>query len=254
MTTISRDTLHAYLNQFLQSDGVTDYAPNGLQVQGKNTIKKIVTGVTACQALLDKALAAKADAVLVHHGYFWKGEAPQVTGMQYQRLKALLTHNINLFGYHLPLDVHPELGNNVQLAQRLGISIKGELATATSPNLGLVGELAKATTLKNFGHQIETVLHRTPLLIPGHNRPIKTIAWCTGGAQDFIRHAANAGVDAYLTGEASERTTHMARELGIHFIGAGHHATERYGIEALGRHLAEKFGVGVEFVDIDNPV
>lgn len=250
---ISQVELTRYLNKYLNYANITDYCPNGLQVAGTETICKVVTGVTACQALLDKAVELQADAVLVHHGYFWRGENPCVLGPKRQRLATLLQHNINLFSYHLPLDLHSVVGNNVQLAKRLDIDIIARETSSQEDALVFLGSLKTPQSLAQFQQHITKTLNRTPLVIPGHNREINTIAWCTGGAQNFIEHAAHLEADAYLSGEISERTTHMARELGIHYIAAGHHATERYGILALGEHLAETFGLDVDFVDIDNP-
>jgi len=251
---VSRDQLHEYLNQYLNSVNFQDYAPNGLQVCGKGNIKTIVTGVTACQPLLDAAVKVKADAVLVHHGYFWKGESPVISGMKYHRLKTLLTHDINLFAYHLPLDAHPVVGNNAQLAKHMDWAIAGEFDTGSAPSIGLVGAPKKPCSAQVLAKQLQQILKREPLVVSPHNKPIKTLAWCTGAAQDFIEAAACAGVDAYITGEASERTFHAAQELGIHFFAAGHHATERYGVQALGKQLAELFDVSVKFIDIDNPI
>lgn len=249
---ISRDELTCYLNQALDISSITDYCPNGLQVEGRSVIKRIMTGVTACQALLEKAQAQQADGILVHHGYFWKGEAAPVVGIKKKRLAFLLNHDINLWAYHLPLDLHLEWGNNIQLAKQLGIRqtaqfMEKELA------LGFLGELSEPMSGAAFSENIMRALGREPLHISA-NRSIKRIAWCTGGAQHLVGLAAEQGVDAYLTGEASESTVHAARELGIHFYAAGHHATERYGVKALGEHLALRFGIEHQFVDIENPV
>lgn len=245
--------LSEYLDELLNCDAYSDYAPNGLQVAGRAEIKKIVTGVTACKALLDAALKEKADAVLVHHGYFWKGESPVVTGMLRERLGVLIQHNVNLFAYHLPLDGHKTLGNNAQLADRLNIRIKGQLPHQTKPSILFYGEFEKPLEKIALQKLLRDTLQRAPLYVPGHNKLIRKIAWCTGAAQDEIL-AAHGHVDAFLTGEISERTVHQAKELGIDFIAAGHHATERYGVQALGEHLAETFGLDHTFIDIDNPV
>lgn len=241
--------LEHIVNQQLNSQGFSDYAPNGLQVEGREEIKKIVTGVTACQALLDEAVRLEADAVLVHHGYFWKSEAPVIKGMKRNRLKTLLANDINLYGWHLPLDAHPQLGNNAQLAKMLGITVKGEV-------MPLVpwGELSEALTGEQLAERISKVLGREPLHC-GDNAPrlIRRIAWCSGGGQGFIDAAAAFGVDAFITGEVSEQTIHSAREQGLHFFAAGHHATERGGIKALGEWLAENHGLDVTFIDITNP-
>lgn len=241
--------LEQRVNQLLSSADFSDYAPNGLQVEGRSEIKKVITGVTACQALLDEAVRRQADAVLVHHGYFWKNEAVAIKGMKRQRLKTLLANDINLFGWHLPLDAHPQLGNNAMLAELFGIEVKGEV-------LPLVpwGELTQPISAAGLTQRISQALGRVPLHC-GDNAPsvIKRVAWCSGGGQGFIDAAAAFGVDAFITGEVSEQTIHSAREQGIHFFAAGHHATERGGIKALGDWLATQHGLDVTFIDIDNP-
>ena len=252
MTT--RTELLAYLDKLLEPAQYADYCPNGLQVAGTESVSRIVTGVTASQALLDRAVAMNADAILVHHGYFWRGEDARVIGVKQQRIKTLLTHDINLIAYHLPLDAHGELGNNVQLAQRLGLEINGQISGTGAPAIALHGYLSKPVSLDDFANSVAESLRREPLVIAGHDRPVKTIGWCTGAAQGYIQQAAELGLDAFLSGEVSEQTTHLARELGIHYIGAGHHATERYGIMALGEHLAGVFDIEQHFVDIENPV
>lgn len=251
---ISRNDLERYLTEFLAINDFKDYAPNGLQVEGKNQIKRIVTGVTACQELIDKAISLKADALLVHHGYFWRGEPEVITGIKAMRIKSLLRNNINLFAYHLPLDYHKTLGNNVKLAQVLEIDISGEVFTDTQPNLALAGSIEKALSPEAFAAHVSDKLNRAPLMIQTSEKPVKQVVWCTGAAQDFIEDAARAGADAYISGEVSERTTHLARELGIHYFSCGHHATERYGIQALGEHLAAEFSLEHKFVDVENPV
>lgn len=243
--------LENIINDLLQIQLYRDFSPNGLQVEGKTVIKKVVTGVTACQLLLDEAVKLGADAILVHHGYFWKNEPITVTGIKYNRLKTLLTHNINLYGYHLPLDGHNELGNNVLLAAKLGIAVD---ARKDITDLLFKGTLTESMTALQFKDRIETALNRS-VLFCGDNAPeqIKRVAWCSGGGQDFIEEAALLGFDAFITGEVSERTIHIAREYGINFYAAGHHATERYGIQALGEWLTENHALDVTFVDIDNP-
>lgn len=245
--------LERLLNEKLSTDRINDYAPNGLQVEGKTEIKKIITGVTASQALIDYAVAQQADAVLVHHGYFWKSENPCIRGMKGKRIKTLLVNDINLYGYHLPLDVHPELGNNAKLAQLLGISDLQPLENS-STSIPVWGMLKDPVTAEEFAHRIEQVLHRKPLICT-ENGPhlIRKVGICTGGGQGYIDLAAAQGCDAFITGEVSEQTIHSAREQGIHFFAAGHHATERYGIKALGEWLAAEYGLDVEFKDIDNP-
>ena len=250
---INRLELESYLNEYLVVDKIRDYCPNGLQVEGKEEIKHIVTGVTASKALIDYAVENNADAILVHHGFFWKGESQPVRGMKRRRLMALLSNEINLFGFHLPLDVHHEVGNNVQLARILGIdSIQGHKVDNVS-DLLWSGELANETTVAHLANHIHAKLEREPTVL-GPEKIIRRIAWCTGGAQRYLDNAVDLGVDAYLTGEVSEQTTHTANESEITFFACGHHATERYGIQALGEHLADKFALNVEFVDIDNPI
>ena len=245
--------LERLLNEKLSTDRINDYAPNGLQVEGKAEIKKIITGVTASQALIDYAVAQQADAVLVHHGYFWKSENPCIRGMKGKRIKTLLVNNINLYGYHLPLDVHPELGNNAKLAQLLGIDDLQPLENSAT-SIPIWGTLKEPVTTEEFAQRIEQVLQRKPLICT-ENGPhlIRKIGICTGGGQGYIDLAAAQGCDAFITGEVSEQTIHSAREQGIHFFAAGHHATERYGIKALGEWLAAEYGLNVEFKDIDNP-
>jgi dinuclear metal center YbgI/SA1388 family protein len=240
-----------YTGQLLQVDRFRDYSPNGLQVEGRPEINVMVSGVTASMALLERAAGLGADLVLVHHGYFWKGEESRVTGVRRQRLKFLLERDINLVGYHLPLDAHPELGNNAQLAELLDFEIRGWFG---EQGIAAHGELKQNRTLMELGELIAVRLKREPLLVGDLGKPIRRIAWCTGAAQDYLELAATLGVDAFLTGEVSERTVHLARESGVAFIAAGHHATERYGVKALGEHLAQHFGISHHFVDIDNPV
>lgn len=256
---VERDQLASYCAELLNVSSRRDYCPNGLQLQGKSEIQKIVSGVTASQALVDAATDAGADAVLVHHGYFWKGEDPCLVGSKYRRIAGLIAAGINLYAYHLPLDVHPELGNNAQLAQRLGLSYGQAVGPSSNPELVRCAKLPGDHPLANSGIDVFTrhvsqVLAREPLLITGHDRPIESVAWCTGGAQDYIELAAAAGADVYISGEVSERTFHAAKELGIHYLAAGHHATERYGVQALADHLAKQFRLDHEFIEIDNPV
>jgi len=240
--------LSDYLNQLLQPERFSDYCPNGLQVEGKHEINKIVTGVTASMAFLQAAMQANADAVLVHHGYFWRGEALPITGIKKQRIHFLLQNEINLFVFHLPLDMHPELGNNVMLAKQLGLEV-----TKWAEMLALA-ELNQPQTLKSIAELVEKELGRKPQVIGDLTSSVKCIALCTGAAQGYIEQAHAANADVYLSGEISEQTVHVARETGMSYISAGHHATERYGIQALGEHLANKFGIKHEFIDIDNPV
>lgn len=241
--------LEQLINQKLNSGALQDYAPNGLQVEGRQDVKRIVTGVTACQALLDNALAHCADAVMVHHGYFWKNETPVIGGMKRRRLKTLLANDINLYAWHLPLDAHPELGNNAQLAAALDIRVTGTLDPLVPQ-----GEFVAPLSGEGLGLRLEQTLGRR-VLHCGEGGPaqIKRLAWCTGGGQGFIELAAQAGMDAFITGEVSEQTIHIARERGLHFYAAGHHATERGGIRALGEWLAQQYDFDVTFIDIANP-
>jgi dinuclear metal center YbgI/SA1388 family protein len=243
-----------YCDQLLTVDQFQDYCPNGLQVQGKSQIQKLVSGVTANQALIDEAIAQQADAVLVHHGFFWKGEDPCVIGMKRNRLRALLTADISMIAYHLPLDAHQSLGNNVQLGRLLGFSVRGGFGDGRGPDIALHGELRAATSAQQLSEHIEQQLHRAPLHIKGGREPINKVAWCTGAAQSYIEQAVALGADAFISGEISEQTVHVAREMGIHYYSAGHHATERYGVQALGDHLADHFAVEHRFIDIENPV
>ncbi len=228
--------------------------PNGLQVEGRPEINRIITGVTASQALLDRAVELQADLILVHHGYFWKGEAEPIIGMKKNRLKTLLSNDISLVAFHLPLDGHPLFGNNAQLAERLGLEVCGGLEPVNPLSIGLTGRLSSPLSAEEFSQQIAAALGRKVMHIEGGPERIETVGWCTGAAQGYIEKAAALGLDAFISGEISEPTVHCARELGIHYFAAGHHATERYGVQAVGEHLAEKFGLDHEFIDIDNPV
>lgn len=250
---IGLHTLVAELDRHLDAARISDYCPNGLQVEGRGEVRRIVSGVTASQALLDAAVDLGADLVLVHHGYFWKSENPCITGMKQRRLKTLLNHDISLVAYHLPLDMHPELGNNVQLARRLGLSVDGPLEPGNPRSVGLLGSLAEPLAPAEFAARVAAALDREPLLVDA-GRPIQRVGWCTGAAQGYIEQAIAAGLDAYLSGEVSESTVHSARENGVSFLAAGHHATERYGVQALGEWIAARFGIEHHFVDCDNPV
>ncbi|MGF1911021.1 Nif3-like dinuclear metal center hexameric protein [Vibrio kasasachensis] len=247
--------LEKILNQKLSPQLIKDYCPNGLQVEGKSEIKKIVTGVTASQALIDKAVELGADALLVHHGYFWKGEPESIRGMKGKRIRTLIKNDINLIGYHLPLDIHPELGNNAELARLLEIEVEGGME-GHPQSVAMYGRLKRPLTGEQLTDRIALALGRVPLHITtgSVDKAIETVGWCTGGGQDYIELAAQLGLDAFISGEISERTTYTAREQDIHYYSAGHHATERYGIKALGEWLASEHGFDVTFVDIDNPV
>ncbi|MCF6235147.1 MAG: Nif3-like dinuclear metal center hexameric protein [Gammaproteobacteria bacterium] len=249
---VQLNELISYVDTLLDVENFHDYAPNGLQVEGGRQVSKLVSGVTASMELLEAAIKHGADTVLVHHGYFWKGENPCVTGMKKRRLECLLKNNINLLAYHLPLDAHPVYGNNAQLGNMFGSSVEGRFAS--SNKLGMYGTLQKPLSGVVFADHLAKVLDRQPLHIMGNNRPIHRIAWCSGGAQSYFEEAIALGVDAYVSGEISEHTTHMAKECGVHYFAAGHHATERYGVKVLGEHLANKYGIEHTFIDIDNPV
>ncbi len=247
--------LEAVLNDKLSPQLIKDYSPNGLQIEGTSEIKKVVTGVTASQALIDYAVSVNADALLVHHGYFWKGEPEPIRGMKGKRIRTLIKNDLNLYGYHLPLDIHPELGNNARLADLLGIEVIDGLE-GHPQSVAMFGKLANPMSGEALAQRIAQVLAREPLHITPDqaNKMIETVGWCTGGGQDYIELAASKGLDAFISGEISERTTYTARELNIHYFAAGHHATERYGIKALGEWLASEHGLDVVFIDIDNPV
>ena len=250
---IALSTLVEEADRYLNAARIADYCPNGLQVEGRPQVRRIVSGVTASQALLDAALEAEADVVLVHHGYFWKGEDACITGMKRRRLHTLLSNDISLLAYHLPLDVHPEVGNNVQLAQQLDITVEGPLDPDNPKVVGLLGFLDEPLSPRDFARRVQGVLGREPLLVEGRGM-VRKIGWCTGGGQGYIDQAIAAGVDLFLTGEASEQTYHSARENGVSFIAAGHHATERYGVQALGDYLARRFAIEHLFIDCPNPV
>lgn len=239
-----------YADRLLETARFNDYCPNGLQVEGGRPVRLLVTGVTASRAFIEVAVARGADALLVHHGYFWKGEDSRVTGMKRDRLRLLLLNDVSLLAYHLPLDAHPELGNNAQLARRLGFRVEGPLR---EDGLGLVGSLPEALDARALAERLESSLGRSPLRVEGGPALIQRLGWCTGAAQGFIEQAVALGLDAYISGEISEQTAHVAREAGIHYFAAGHHATERDGARAVGAHLADVFGLRHEFIDVDNP-
>ena len=250
--TVALTALVQEADRYLDAARIADYCPNGLQVEGRSQVARIVSGVTASQALLDAAVEAGADVVLVHHGYFWKNEDARVVGMKQRRLKTLLSNDISLLAYHLPLDVHPEVGNNARLGVLLGLRSDGPLEPGNPRSVGLVGSLEKPLAPAELMRRIHDALGREPLMVVG-DRPIRRVAWCTGGAQGYIDKAVAAGVDAYITGEISEPTAHIARENGLSFFAAGHHATERYGVRALGEYLASRFGIEHQFIDCPNP-
>jgi dinuclear metal center YbgI/SA1388 family protein len=238
----------AYCNQRLDVGSYEDYCPNGLQVEGSPQVGSIVSWVTASQALIDAAVQAGADLLLVHHGYFWRGEPAPLVGVKGRRVGALLAAGISLLAYHLPLDAHPELGNNRQLGRVLGFD-------QAAPVEGLLWgvELPAPVSVGDLAARVDAALGRRPLVI-GERADLRRIAWCTGAAQGMLTQAAAAGFDAFISGEISEQTVHEARELGVVYLSAGHHATERYGVQALGGELAGRFGLSHQFIDIANPV
>ncbi len=252
MSLVYRDVLTQYLNDVLKPEGFKDYCPNGMQVEGRAEIRRLVCGVTANQGLLDLAVAEQADAILVHHGWFWRGETGVVTGIKRNRLKTLLANDINLYAYHLPLDAHPALGNNVGLAKAAGwqqTSVFGE------QGLGCIGIPDAPATVATLAANLEKSLGRPPfVLAESLEHPVGRIAWCTGGAQSYFEAAIAAGADAFVTGEVSEPMVHLARETGVAYIAAGHHATERFGVKSLGEAIAAHFGIGVSYLDVDSPV
>lgn len=251
---VRRHEFITLIDDLLLPNAINDYCPNGLQVEGAEEISKVITGVTASQALIDEAINRNANCILVHHGYFWKGESQPITGIKMRRIKSLLTHNINLLAYHLPIDIHPTLGNNAQLGNLLNVGNIQPHPTLKPRGIVMSGELVFETHATIFQQLISTVLKREILHVSGStNRSIKKVAWCTGGGQGYIDACSELGVDAFISGEISEQTTHSARELDIHYYAAGHHATERYGVKALGEYLNKLPGVDVEFVDIHNP-
>lgn len=243
--------LLASMDEWLEPWRYQDYAPNGLQIEGKSEVRHIITGVTASQALIDVAIAHRADVLLVHHGYFWKGEDARLIGMKRARIAKLLQHDISLIAYHLPLDGHLELGNNATLAKRLGWLAEGQVGEQ-----GLLwhGHWPAGGTTAQLAEAISVSLGRKAMLLGPAERPVRRLAWCTGGAQSYFQEAIRLGVDAFVTGEVSEQCFHLAEEYGVAFIAAGHHVTERYGVQALGEKVSHLPGITVEFVDLFNPV
>ena len=251
MTANRADLLTAF-DQLLQPERFKDYGPNGLQVEGKPHIAKIVSGVTASLALIEAAIAANADAVFVHHGLFWRGQSGTVTGWMKQRLALLLKHDINLYAYHLPLDAHPELGNNAQQGLQLGLRATSRFG---EQNLGFMGERAEGSfeSAQELAEHVKNILKRPVAQVGRLHEAIKNIAWCSGGAQGYFEAAIAAGADVFITGEISEPQAHYAREMGVAFIACGHHASERYGAPAVAANVAAQLGLQHEFIDIDNP-
>jgi dinuclear metal center YbgI/SA1388 family protein len=246
----TRDELESYLATLLEVDRFKDYGPNGLQVEGRPQVRKLVSGVTASLAFIEAAAAAGADALLVHHGLFWRGQDGRLTGWMKRRVAALMAHDLSLFAYHLPLDAHAELGNNAQLGVRLRLAVEGRFG---EQQLGFIGRPPQPLTTAALSALIQFRLQRTPLVVEGDARPIRRVAWCSGGAQGYFEAAIAAGADAFLTGEISEPQAHLARETGVAFYACGHHATERFGAPALGAHVAQLFELEHEFIDVDNP-
>lgn len=240
----------SYTQMLLDAGRFKDYGPNGLQVEGRSSIRKLVTGVTASLALIEAAVAEGADALLVHHGLFWRGQDGRVTGWMRQRLGQLLAHDINLIAHHLPLDAHPELGNNAQWGQKLGLASDARFG---DQDLGFLGAAPEGLTLDGLANRVRTALDREPVVLPGDGRPLRRVAWCSGGAQGYFEQAIGAGADVFLTGEVSEPQAHYARETGVAFLACGHHASERYGVQALGTHLSERFDLTHVFIDVPNP-
>ncbi|AKJ31333.1 Nif3-like dinuclear metal center hexameric protein [Caldimonas brevitalea] len=245
-----RDELDSYLKNLLQVDRFRDYGPNGLQVEGRAEVRKLVSGVTASLALIEAAVARGADAILVHHGLFWRGQDGRVVGWMKKRLQRLLADDVNLYAYHLPLDAHPDYGNNAQLGERLGLAADGRFG---EQELGWLGVPEQPLDLPALEARVASRLGRPPVTVAGDGRALRRIAWCTGGAQNYFEAAIAAGADAFLTGEISEPQAHYARETGVAFLACGHHATERYGAPAVAAHVAERFGLQHEFIDVENP-
>lgn len=246
----TRTEIETYLATLLAVERFKDYGPNGLQVEGRDAVRRLVSGVTASLALIDAAIAQGADAILVHHGLFWRGQDGRLTGWLGQRVRQLMAHGISLFAYHLPLDAHEPWGNNAQFGARLGLVADLRFG---EQELGFAGAADRPIALDEFAAQVHSALGRAPLVLPGDGRPLARIGWCTGGAQGYFEAAIAAGVDAFLTGEVSEPQAHLARETGVAFLACGHHATERYGAPALAAHVAERFGLEHRFIDIENP-
>ncbi|MBX3658380.1 MAG: Nif3-like dinuclear metal center hexameric protein [Ramlibacter sp.] len=249
----SQQQLLDAFDDLLQPGRFRDYGPNGLQVEGKHKVGHIVSGVTASRAFIEAAIAARADALFVHHGLFWRGQDGRVTGWMKQRLALLLAHDINLYAYHLPLDAHPELGNNAQLALQLGLRAQGRFGEQDLGFCGTCAEGDRFGSARALADHVQSVLKRPVVLAGPAQRAIKKVAWCTGGAQGYFEAAIAAGADVFITGEISEPQAHYARECGVAFIACGHHASERYGAPAVAAHVASSLGLTHQFIDIDNP-
>jgi dinuclear metal center YbgI/SA1388 family protein len=239
-----------YTDSLLESSAFDDYCPNGLQVEGRPNVLRLISAVSASQAAIDVAVERNADALLVHHGFFWRGEDARIIGMKKRRIDTLLRHGISLIAYHLPLDAHASLGNNARLGALLGFETCGRFGAG---GIGFIGRPGETSNAKELAAKIQRLIGRSIIHVKGGSEIIATIGWCTGAAQGFIKDAADLELDAYLSGEISEQTTHVARECGLHYFAVGHHASERYGVRSLGTHLAEQFHLEHQFVDIDNP-
>jgi dinuclear metal center YbgI/SA1388 family protein len=234
----------------MQAAAFKDYGPNGLQIEGRAGVGRLVSGVTASLALIESAIAAQADALLVHHGLFWRGQDGRLTGWLKQRVQRLMEHDISLFAYHLPLDAHAEFGNNAQFGRRIGVNADARFG---EQSLGFVGSFELPTTLQDLLARLQQISSRVPVHVEGDARALRRVAWCTGGAQSYFEGAIAAGADVFITGEMSEPQVHLARETGVAFIACGHHASERYGVQALGAHIAEHFGIEHRYIEIDSP-
>jgi len=244
----------AFMDRLLEVDTIADYCPKGLQVEGARDVSAVVTGVSACMPLFERAVEEGAQMVLVHHGMFWDTDPKVVRGSLKERLRFLLSNDLSLVGYHLPLDRHPEVGNNARIAARLGLVALRPFGLYKGQSIACMGELEAPTPFDDFARKVTEVFGGEPLLLPFGPPTVRTVALCSGGAPELVREAVAKGADAYLTGEATEWVYHLAREEGIHYIGAGHHRTERFGVTALGERLAERFGVTATFVDVPNPI
>jgi len=245
-----RSDIDNYLRELLAVDRFRDYGPNGLQLEGKAEVRRLVSGVTASLAFIDAAIEAGADAILVHHGLFWRGQDGRLVGWLKARVARLIAHEINLFAYHLPLDAHPLLGNNAQFGRVLGLQAD---QTFGDQDLGFIGPAGAAGSAAALAAQVRASLQREPLLVPGDGRALRRVAWCTGGAQGHFEEAIAAGADAYITGEISEPQAHLARETGVAFLACGHHATERFGAPAVAADVARRFDLEHRFIDVPNP-
>ena len=248
---MQRAKLERYLNQYLRPEQFRDYCPNGVQVEGAAEVNHVVTGVTASLALIEAAIAAGADTLLVHHGFFWRGEDLRIVGIRRVRIARIMNHNINLFAYHLPLDAHAEVGNNQVFAQQLGLEVNGHFG---DQQIACHGQLKQQHSLQTWSQEIAQSLQRVPHVIGELERPIHRVAWCTGAAQHMFEEAIALGVDVFLSGEISEQTVHLSRESGVAYIAAGHHATERFGVQSLGQHLAQRFNLRHQYIEIENPI